>query len=224
MENINLIPYISEAFVSKKFGYTESKIETADGVKKQLILEGEFQEAEKPNKNKRVYSLSLLTRETNKLRNFIEERNGLPMGMDHPLPGETEKDLILTQRKGLENSCALCIILEMNGRVVYGKSRVLEGDYGTGDKLATLVKHGFKPAVSSRGLGGKPVYNPMDSFVYVPEDYNMITYDYVTDPSTHNAILNKYMEEEYFNFQQQNKYHRKLWDVMIELRDNKLKK
>jgi len=212
-----LMPYISEAFVSKKFGYTESKIETADGIKSQIILEGEFQTAEKPNKNKRIYPLSLLQRETEKLREFIEERNGLPMGMDHPLPGETEKDLILTQRKGLENSCALCTVLEMNGKTVYGKSSVLEGDYGTGDKLAALVRKGFKPAVSSRGLGGKPVYNPSDGFIYVPEDYNMITYDYVTDPSTHNAILNRYVEEEYKFASYITNTNKTLWNVMIDL-------
>ena len=39
------------------------------------------------------------------------------------------------------------------GDNVYGRARVVEGDNGAGDKLAALIRAGWKPGVSSRGLG-----------------------------------------------------------------------
>jgi len=218
MHNI-MQPYISEAIIPHKFNYYEEQVgDTKDGPIMALVLEGEFQRAGDPNRNKRVYSENLLTRETSKLQKFISERNGLPMGMDHPLPGDNEQSMILIQRMGMENACALCNHLEMSNKVVYGKSRVLEGDHGTGDKLATMVKAGFKPGVSSRGTGGKPGYDPR-GYIMVPEDYNMITYDYVTQPSTFNAVLEQQINEEIQLLESHidKKEKKKFYDVLVDL-------
>lgn len=215
----NKYTYISEAFVSAAFTWKEEIIgEDTKGPIKAMILEGEFQRAEAPNRNKRVYSEALLQRETAKLQEFIKERNGIPCGMDHPLPGDTERDITLVQRIGMNDACALCTKLEMANKIVYGKTRVLEGDHGTGDKLATLVRHGFKPGVSSRGMGGKPAYNP-EGFVMVPEDYNMICYDFVSSPSTHNAILSQRLNEELAAFETKvsKADKKKFWDVLVNL-------
>lgn len=216
--------YISEATIPHSFGWVEEIIgENSRGPIKTMVLEGEFQHADTPNRNKRIYSESLLMRETNKLKQFIEERSGLPQGLDHPLPGDSKEALILIQRVGIENACALCTHLEMQGPIVYGKSKVLEGDFGTGDKLATLVRNGFKPAVSSRGVGGNPVYNNT-GFIMVPEDYNMITYDYVTNPSTFNAILSQQINEEIALYESQTSKieKRKFYEVLIDLSKKQL--
>ncbi len=220
MDN-RMVPYISEAYMPEKFGFTEEIIgEDANGPIKAMVLEGEFQRAEAPNRNKRVYSERLLGRETNRLREFIAERNGLPMGMDHPLPGEDEKDLTLIQRMGMENACALCTALEMANRVVYGKARIIEGDHGTGDKLAAMVRMKFKPGVSSRGMGGRPQYSP-EGIIYVPEDYTMITYDFVSQPSTFNAILSRKFNEEFAVLESEymalHRSGRTLWPVLAAL-------
>jgi hypothetical protein len=218
----NKMIFISEAFIPTVFGWNEQQIgENKHGPIMALIMEGEFQRAEAPNRNKRVYSEQLLGRETTKLQQFIAERNGLPMGMDHPLPGDTERDMILIQRMGMNDACALCKNLEMNNKIVYGKSQVLQGDNGSGDKLAAMLKAGFKPGVSSRGIGGKPTYSTHNAsgYIMVPEDYNMITYDVVSQPSTFNAILEQRVNEELMMFESQKSYVRKLWDVMVELKE-----
>ena len=211
--------YISEALIPRQFGWNEQQIgESATGPIMALVLEGEFQRAEEPNRNKRVYSRNLLGRETDKLQKFIEERNGLLMGMDHPLPGDTDAAMTLVQRMGMENSCAMCTHLEMNNNVVYGRSKVLEGDHGTGDKLAAMVRAGFKPGVSSRGIGGKPQYDPK-GWTMVPEDYSMITYDYVSQPSTFNAILSEQINEEIALFESNISHDdkKKMWEVLTDL-------
>jgi len=211
-------PYISDAWVSDKFGFNEETIEVKGKPAQLITLEGEFQRAEKPNKNNRIYSEALLQRETNKLRDSIKMRNGHPMGMDHPMPKPTDPPQIQMQqikRIGLENACALTTALEMNGGVVYGKAIVITGDYGTGDKLAAFVRKGFRPAVSSRGMGGDPIMQ--GNYLYVPESYQMICYDFVTDPSTHNAILEQAFHEEVMFLESLKHPKRQLWEVLISL-------
>lgn len=213
--------YISEAFIPNKWGFTEEIIsEDANGAIKALILEGEMQKAEAPNRNRRIYSEALLQRETNKLQNFIRERNGLPTGLDHPIPTSDESaSMQMIQRMGMENSCGLCTHLEMNNKIVYGKVRVLEGDHGTGDKLSALVRARFKPGISSRGIGGKPTYQTNEGYIYVPEDFEMITYDFVSSPSTHNAILSQRINEEIEFFEHLSKQHTKtLWSVLTDIK------
>lgn len=212
-----MLPYISEAFVSSHFGFSTFTEEKDDGTKIQrMLLEGEFQRSNTQNKNKRVYSRNLLARETQVLQETIKQRGGIPMGMDHPLPGDDSQAMHLIQRIGMENACALNNHLEMNGDIVYGKAVVLEDDGSTGTKLASMVRRGFKPGVSSRGIGGKPYEE--NGMIMVPEDYKMITYDFVTNPSTHNAILDKYEESQNALLEQALKETQtNLWQVMINL-------
>lgn len=213
-----LKPYISDAYVSEHFGYTEATIEVQGKPTQLITLEGEFQRAGKPNKNNRIYDEALLRRETSKLRDSIKLRNGHPMGMDHPIPHPSDPPQLQMQqikRIGLENACALTTALEMNGDIVYGKATVITGDFGTGDKLAAFVRKGFRPAVSSRGLGGDPMMR--DGFMYVPESYQMVCYDFVTDPSTHNAILEQAFHEEVEMMEALKHPKRKFYEVLIEL-------
>lgn len=207
--------YISEAFISEKFGFME-EVDQRTG-KKYIILEGEFQRANAQNKNTRVYSLPLIQRETNKLREIIESRGGHPMGMDHPIPDGSEASMIKIQRIDMENACGLTTLLEMHNNVVYGKAKILQGDYGTGDKLKSFVEAGFRPGVSSRGLGGDPEFTN-EGYMMVPDDYSMICYDFVTNPSTHNAILQRSFQEEVMLYQKEHKYVRNLWDVMVKFK------
>ena len=213
--------YISEALTPSSFGYVEEKYEDATGVKTKIITEGEFQHADLKNANGRVYTETLLRRETVKLASFIEQRNGLPMEMDHPIPDPNNKQvsMVQLQRASLLNACALCVHLEMNGKVVYGKAEILEGDHGAGDKLASMVRRGFKPAVSSRGVGPEPRRNSA-GLLMIPEEYSMVTYDFVTNPSTHNAVLSNYMEEQMKMFGA--KPTRSLYQVLVDIKGDKI--
>ena len=146
------------------------------------------------------------------------------MGMDHPIPDGSEESMIRIQRIDMENACGLTTLLEMQGDIVYGKAKILLGDYSTGDKLASFVRNGFKPGVSSRGLGGDPVHTN-EGYVMVPEDYNMICYDFVTNPSTHNAILQRSFQEEVSLWNENQETHtRNLWSVLTDIRIKNLEK
>lgn len=224
MDNKRIVPYISEAFESTSFGFTEETVESPNGTPiKRIMLEGEFQKAEDPNRNRRMYSEALLTRETNKLASFIAQRNGLPMGLDHPLPGETQQDKVRMQRIDMENACALCTHLEIHNKTVYGKSTILSDDMSTGTKLASFVRAGFRPGVSSRGFGSDPI-PARNGLYYVPEDYNMLTYDFVTNPSVFNSVLQRYNEEQMMIFEAEYQKSRKpLYQVLTNFRTNTLK-
>jgi len=196
----NTIAYISEALEAKSFGYTEEVIgEDANGPIRALVIEGEYQRAEQKNKNQRVYSEALLGRETNILIEMIKERGGIPGELDHPLPGNTEKDLLLAQRVSMRTAAVLNTHLEMSNRIVYGKSRVIEESVD-GKSLAGFIRAKWKPGISSRGLGGKPMMSA-EGYLQVPMDYRMVTYDIVSNPSNHNSILRQRMDEEFAMFE-----------------------
>lgn len=72
--------------------------------------------------------------------------------------------------------------LEWRGNDLYGKAKVL--DTPMGQILKTLVKEG-KMGISSRGLGTVD-----ENSGYVNEDYNLITWDVVVDPSNHPSWVN----------------------------------
>lgn len=213
--------YLSEALVSKEFGYKEVVFESESGEKrKKLVLEGLFSSAGIKNKNKRVYSESLLKREANKLNGKIKTDGGLLGEMEHPI-GNPEDPIYMSRALKVLQERA-CIIMkesfEFNGTDVYGKAEILDGDGALGDKLAAHVRHGYVPGISSRGAGGKPDYRS-DGTILVPESYNMITYDIVTDPSNYNSRLNMMLEEEIHKISEANKYTRKLWEGFTLLSD-----
>jgi len=217
MINTDLVPYISLALTSEKFGYTEG-VDEKTGLKS-IVLEGEFQNSTRRNKNDRYYAEELLLRENNKLITSINMRGGHPMGLNHPIPDPNDANAIKKLKTiNLENACALTTYLEFHNGIVYGKAKAITGDYSTGDKLAALVRQGFKPGVSSRGVGPKPIYRP--GGIEVPNEWSLICYDIVTDPSTHNAILEQAYHEEYEAY---TSYRSRFYDVLINLSNKHIK-
>ena len=217
MINTDLVPYISLALTSEKFGYTEG-VDEKTGLRS-IVLEGEFQNSTRRNKNDRYYAEELLMRENNKLIASINMRGGHPMGLNHPIPDPNDANAIKKLKTiNLENACALTTYLEFHNGIVYGKAKAITGDYSTGDKLAALVRQGFKPGVSSRGVGPKPIYRP--GGIEVPNEWSLICYDIVTDPSTHNAILEQAYHEEYEAY---TSYRSRFYDVLINLSNKHIK-
>lgn len=108
-----------------------------------LYIEGIFLQANVVNRNKRMYPKTILesaidqyVKEQVKTNQALGELNHPPRAMVDPMQ-------------------AAIIIEDMwwKGDNVYGRARVIEGDNGAGDKLAALIRSGWKPGVSSRGLG-----------------------------------------------------------------------
>jgi len=137
---------------------------------KGLHVVGIFSSAEVENINKRKYRRDTLTREVNEIGKKIEKRYCWGE-LGHPPTPEInpERIAILTEE------------LEWKGNNLYGKAKVLDTPMG---KIAqTLVNEG-RMGISSRGLG------TVGDDSYVNDDYRLITWDLVTDPSNDPSWVN----------------------------------
>ena len=144
-----------------------------------LIVKGVLQRAEAKNQNGRVYPRETLVREAKKYAEVqIKERRALGE-LDHP-------DSSVVNLNNVSHN-----ILEMHwsGDDLEGTVEVL----GTpaGNILKELFKSGIKLGISSRGLGSvKEVHEAEgDDSVEVQPDFELIAFDFVSNPSTHGAFL-----------------------------------
>jgi hypothetical protein len=137
-----------------------------------MKIRGCFQRADEENNNKRIYSKPLLEREINKLVESIQERRLLGE-LDHP-----QHDSVR-----LSNVSHLITALKMKGKEVIGEAEILNTPSG---KVAqALIEGGVKVGISSRGMG--TVSEDLDGKRHVNEDFRLITWDLVADPSTRGA-------------------------------------
>ena len=141
-----------------------------------LVVTGVLQRAEAKNQNGRVYPKNTLVREAKKYAEVqIAERRALGE-LDHP-------DSSVVNLNNVSHN-----ILEMHwkGDDLEGTVEVL----GTpaGNILKELFKSGIKLGISSRGLGSvKEIHE--DDTVEVQPDFELIEFDFVSNPSTHGAFL-----------------------------------
>ena len=150
---------------------TES-MSTNDG---KLVVKGVLQRAEAQNQNGRVYPKDLLTREAKKYtENFIQQKRALGE-LDHP-----DSSVV-----NLQNASHNVLEMHFNGNDLVGTVEVL----GTpsGNILKELFKSGIKLGISSRGLGS--VESVGDGSQQVQPDFELIAFDFVSNPSTHGAFL-----------------------------------
>ena len=145
-----------------------------------LIVKGVLQRADAKNQNGRVYPRDTLMREAAKYAKVqIKERRALGE-LDHP-------DSSVVNLNNVSHN-----ILEMHwkGDDLEGTVEVL----GTpaGNILKELFKSGIKLGISSRGLGSVEEINEGDGHepvVKVQPDFELIAFDFVSNPSTHGAFL-----------------------------------
>jgi hypothetical protein len=145
---------------------------TNDG---KLIVKGVLQRAESKNQNGRVYPKDLLMREAKKYtENFIQQKRALGE-LDHP-----DSSVV-----NLQNASHNVMEMHFNGNDLVGTVEVL----GTpsGNILKELFKSGIKLGISSRGLGS--VENIGEGAQEVQPDFELIAFDFVSNPSTHGAFL-----------------------------------
>ena len=143
-----------------------------------LIVSGVLQRAEAKNQNERIYPKEVLMREAKKYANeFIAERRALGE-LDHP-------DSSVVNLNNVSHN-----VLEMawKGDDLVGKVEVL----GTpsGNILKELFKSGIRLGISSRGMGSvKEVMREGGNTLEVQPDFELIAFDFVSNPSTHGAFL-----------------------------------
>jgi len=143
-----------------------------------LIVKGVLQRAEAKNQNGRVYPSELLQREAKKYTsNFIKEKRALGE-LDHP-------DSSVVNLNNVSHN-----VLEMtwNGNDLLGTIEVLTTP--SGNILRELFKSGIRLGISSRGLGSvEPMKEDKDA-QEVQSDFELIAFDFVSNPSTHGAFMN----------------------------------
>ena len=146
---------------------------TNDG---KLIVKGVLQRAESKNQNGRIYPKDLLMREAKKYtENFIQQKRALGE-LDHP-----DSSVV-----NLQNASHNVLEMHFNGNDLVGTVEVL----GTpsGNILKELFKSGIKLGISSRGLGSVESIGE-NGAQQVQPDFELIAFDFVSNPSTHGAFL-----------------------------------
>ena len=143
-----------------------------------LIVNGVLQRANAKNHNGRIYPRHTLMREAEKYSGtFIKERRALGE-LDHP-------DSSVVNLNNVSHN-----ILEMNwnGNDLVGTVEVLSTP--SGNILRELFKSGIKLGISSRGMGSvKEVMREGEGSLEVQPDFELIAFDFVSNPSTHGAFL-----------------------------------
>lgn len=139
------------------------------------MLTGKLQEADVVNGNRRMYPYNVLMREVKNYQKLVEENRALGE-LDHP------DDSVIN----LRNASHMVTKIWMQDKTVMGKVKVL--DTPSGQILKSLVHSDVKLGISSRGMGSVSESN--DTTV-VQEDFQLICFDFVSEPSTPNAFMMK---------------------------------
>ena len=146
------------------------KREVANGA---MYLSGRIQTCEKKNGNGRVYPYKVLKREVQNYQKVIKDNRGLGE-LDHP------DDSVIN----LRNVSHMITDIWWDGNDVMGKIKIL--DTPSGRVVKDLINSGVKLGISSRGMGS--VQEQMGNTV-VQEDFELICFDIVSEPSTPGAFI-----------------------------------
>jgi len=138
-----------------------------------MYLTGRIQTADKQNGNGRVYPYDVLNREVKNYKKIVEDNRACGE-LDHP------DDSVVN----LKNVSHIVTDVWWEGKDVMGKIKVL--DTPSGRTLKELINAGVKLGISSRGLGS--VRESMGKTV-VENDFQLICFDIVSEPSTPNAFV-----------------------------------
>ena len=150
--------------------------ESMKGNNGKLIVKGVLQRAESKNQNGRIYPKEILVREAKKYTDeFINQRRAMGE-LDHP-----ESSVV-----NLQNVTHNVKEMHFEGDNLMGTVEVL----GTpsGNILKELFKSGIKLGISSRGMGSVESVNEGEAQEVQP-DFELIAFDFVSNPSTHGAFL-----------------------------------
>ena len=161
------------------FDYDRNLIEEAKRVGGPFLMKGILQKAETLNQNGRVYPKVILDREIRNYQKFIKENRALGE-LDHPDSSVVE----------LKNASHIIREAHMDGNVVYGTVEILNTP--SGKILQSLVESGVTLGISSRGVGSTKVDGDLQ---IVQDDFQLICWDFVSEPSTPGAFMMKEARE-----------------------------
>ena len=154
-------------------------IEESISSNKPLVVTGVIQRAEAKNQNGRIYPKEILERE---VENYIQGpvRESRALGeLDHPASSVVNLQNVSHNIKGMH----------FEGDNLLGTVEVLTTP--SGNILRELFKNGIKLGISSRGMGSVEAVNEDngDQTLKVGDDFELIAFDFVSNPSTHGAFM-----------------------------------
>lgn len=136
-----------------------------------------LQRANAKNQNGRVYPRHILEREVNEYhKEFVEQRRALGE-LDHP------SDTVVN----LRNVCINVVEMSWKGDELVGIVEVLSTP--AGNIVKELMKNNIRLGISSRGVGS--VTSSSQGTDQVEDDYKLICFDVVSNPSTQGAFLSE---------------------------------
>ena len=149
-----------------------------DGTKS-VYIEGIFMQAEKPNRNGRIYGKGIMEREVQKYQELINEKRSLGE-LGHPPNPSINLNQVSHMITGLK----------FEGNDIYGKAKILDTPMG---KIAkNFIEEGVRLGVSSRGRGSVKLNK--EGVNEVQDDFHLATVDIVADPSAPDAFVQGIME------------------------------
>ena len=156
------------------FDYTPDMIkESREKNNGKVLMKGVLQKADTLNQNGRIYPMHVLEREVRNYQKFIIENRALGE-LDHP-----DSSVV-----NLKNVSHVVKEAYLEKGVVYGTVELL--DTPSGKILQSLVESGVKLGISSRGVGST---KKQGDYHVVQDDFQLICWDYVSEPSTPGAFM-----------------------------------
>lgn len=156
------------------FNYTPDMIkESREKNAGKIVMKGILQKSDTLNQNGRIYPKPILEREIRNYQKFIVENRALGE-LDHP-----DSSVV-----NLKNVSHIVREAYIDGDVVYGTVEIL--DTPSGKILQSLVESGVKLGISSRGVGST---RKQGDYQVVQDDFQLICWDYVSEPSTPGAFM-----------------------------------
>ena len=150
--------------------------EVRGGRKGIMEVSGVMQRAGAQNQNGRVYDRAILEREVQKyMENFVKVGNAYGE-LDHP-----ESPIV-----SLKNASHVVTELWWEGDDLMGTMALL--DTPSGNIVKNIIQAGWTIGTSSRGTGS--VQQTNEGHLAVQPDFELVCWDFVSNPSTHGAFMN----------------------------------
>ena len=155
--------------------------ESSEDSKKNYFIEGIFMQANKKNRNGRIYPTEILQKEAKRYTTeFIKKKRAFGE-LGHP-DGPTVN---------LERVSHMIEELEEVDQNFMGRAKILDTPYG--NIVKNLIDEGAQLGVSSRGMGS--VKQVDEATVQVEDDFELICWDFVSNPSTQGAFMKQIQSE-----------------------------
>jgi len=151
----------------------EEELHESSGLKvKNYYIKGIFSTPDKKNRNGRIYPAKIWEEQVARYQNEIKNVTVNSFG-ENEHPARTTVDKMKAVMRIVE--------LKMEDGVVKGKAKILNNNSPETNQIKALIDEGMKIGVSSRGVGSVKGG--------IVENFQLVTYDIVTDPSDYNANL-----------------------------------